>query len=63
MADKLMRYYQYVLEEAGINGKVKLAQMTKIPSNKAAMEPDTPQTIKQFREAITQITGKPTPML
>ena len=61
MADKLMKYYQYVDQEAGMAGKIKLAQMTKTPSTKAATQPDTPEILLQFKEAISKITGKPAP--
>ena len=61
MADRLMKYYQYVSEQAGLNGKVKLAQMTNIPSSKAAMEPDSHEAIQRFKDAIKEITGKPAP--
>jgi len=58
MADRLMKYYQYVSEQVGASGRVKLATMTKVPSSKAAMEPDTPEIIKKFKDAINEITGK-----
>jgi hypothetical protein len=61
VADRLMKYYQYVSEEAGLSGKVKLAQMTKIPSTRAAMEPDTQDVIQRFQAAVKEITGKAAP--
>jgi hypothetical protein len=61
VADRLMKYYQYISEQAGLGGKVKLAQITRIPSTKAAMEPDTQEAIQKFQEAIKEITGKPAP--
>ena len=61
MADRLMQYYQYVSEQAGLNGKVKLAQMTNIPSTKAAVEPDSQDAIQKFKDAIREITGKAAP--
>jgi len=61
MADKLMRYYEYINQEAGFSGKVKLAQMTKVPSTQAAMQPETQEILQQFKEAIRQITGKAAP--
>lgn len=61
MADKLMKYYQYVSEKAGASGRMKLAMMTKVPSTKAAMEPDSPEILKAFREAVKQLTGAPPP--
>jgi hypothetical protein len=56
-----MKYYQYVAEQAGLQGKVKLAQITNIPSSKAAIDPDTQDAIQKFKEAVSQITGKPAP--
>jgi hypothetical protein len=61
MAEKLMKYYQYVSEQAGAVGRTKVAMLTKVPSTKAAMEPDTPEMIKIFKEAIRQVTGDPPP--
>jgi hypothetical protein len=61
MAEKLMKYYAYVGQEAGMGAKIKLATATKIPSTKAAMEPDSPENISAFRTAIEEITGKPAP--
>ena len=61
MADRLMKYYQYVAEQAGLGGKIKLAQITQVPSTKAAMEADTPEAIQRFQAAIQEITGKPAP--
>ena len=61
MADRLMKYYQYISEQSGLSGKVKLAQMTRVPSTKAAVEPDTQETIQKFQEAVREITGKPAP--
>jgi len=61
MANILMKYYQYVAEQSGALGKMKLAMATKVPSTKAALEPDTAETIRIFQEAIKEITGKPAP--
>jgi hypothetical protein len=61
VADRLMKYYQYISEQSGLGGKIKLAQITKLPSNKAAMEPDTQDVIQKFQEAVKEITGKPAP--
>ncbi|HVP77905.1 MAG TPA: hypothetical protein VMV04_08410 [Thermodesulfobacteriota bacterium] len=61
MGEKLLRYYKYIQDHEGFSGKIKLAQMTHIPSSQAAVEPDTPEVIERFKEAIEKITGKPTP--
>lgn len=63
MADILVKYYQYVAVEAGYIGKLKLAQLTKLPLTRAAMEPDTPELIEAFNRAVAAVTGKPTPDL
>jgi hypothetical protein len=62
MAMKLMQYYQYVSEQKGTLGKTQLAMKTKLPSSKAAMEPDTPEILAQFRAAVKEITGKDAPV-
>ncbi len=62
MAERLLLYFKYIKEEKGFEGQVKLAQATKMPSTKAAMEPDSPENIKRFREAIKLLTGKDAPL-
>jgi hypothetical protein len=61
MAEKLLEYYNYIQQKEGFLGKVRLAQLTHIPSVQAAVEPDTPQMIERFKKAIETITGKPAP--
>jgi hypothetical protein len=63
MGDKILLYYKYIFEKAGSEGKIRLAQMTHVPSVIAAMEPDTPELIERFREAIEEITGQLAPTL
>jgi hypothetical protein len=63
MAEKLVRYYKHVGDAAGLPGKIQLAQLTKVPSTRAAMTPDTPDVIELFRNAIAQITGTKPPLL
>ena len=45
MAEKLLLYDKYVQDKEGFSGKVKLAQLTHIPSVQAAVGPDTPEVI------------------
>jgi len=61
MGERLMRYYQYVAEEAGMKGKFKLAQLTKIPAIHAATMNDTPEVLRRFANAVKEVTGKPAP--
>ncbi|MCK5125439.1 MAG: hypothetical protein KAR42_04225 [candidate division Zixibacteria bacterium] len=59
MGQKLVEYYKIVSDHSGIRGKSTLAGITKIPSIKAALEPDSPELIKTFEEAVKKIIGKP----
>jgi hypothetical protein len=61
MAEKLLKYYQYIQDKEGFSGKIRLAQLTHIPSVQAVVEPDTPQMIERFKKAIEKITGTPAP--
>jgi hypothetical protein len=60
---KLLQYYEYIYDNQGVLGKIRLAQMTHITSVQAVVEPDTPQMIERFKKAIEKITGKPAPNL
>lgn len=61
MAEKLMRYIQWAQEQGGMIGKVHLAQATKIPSARAAVEPDNAENVKLFREACVKLFQKDPP--
>jgi hypothetical protein len=63
MAEKLLLYYRYMKNQQGLPGQVKLAQETKIPTTKAAMESDTAANIQLFRSAIRKLTGQEPPIL
>lgn len=63
MAEKLLRYYKYVQDRLGLEGKIQLAKETKIPSTQAALEPDTSEVIQKFRVAIEKITHQAAPDL
>ncbi|MFP4459413.1 MAG: hypothetical protein ACLFSQ_07485 [Candidatus Zixiibacteriota bacterium] len=61
MAEKLIMYYKYINDKVGFTGKMKLATLTKVPSTKASLEPDTEENIQKFKEAVEEITGKEAP--
>lgn len=61
MGVKLLKYYKYISVESGLKGKIKLAVMTKVPSIKAAITPDTEEKIMLFKKSIKEITGKDAP--
>lgn len=63
MGHKILLYYKYVKDQVGFQGKIQLAQKTKMPSTIAATAVDDPETLKKFRKAIEEITGKPAPVL
>ena len=55
MAEKLLEYYEKAKEKGGMRAQMKLEMVTRISSNKAAEEPDSPENIKVFEEALAQI--------
>ena len=61
MGEKLLQYYKYIKDKEGFFGEIKLAQLTRMPSARAATEVDTPGIIERFKNAIEKITGKPAP--
>jgi len=61
MAERLLQYYTYITDELGMEGKVRLAQETKIPAAVAAVTPDSQINLKMFREAVERLTGEPAP--
>ena len=54
MGKMLVSYYDEA-GSLGLQARMKLAMLTKIPSAKAADEPDSPESVKLFRDAMAQI--------
>jgi hypothetical protein len=63
MGQALMKYYALIEKEGGMMAKMKLAAATRMPSVKAATEPDTADIVAAFRKAYQEITGKAAPMV
>jgi hypothetical protein len=61
MAEKLLKLYKFAQDVGGAQAKVKLAMATKMPSTKAATEPDTKENIQVLSAAIKEILGKDPP--
>jgi hypothetical protein len=61
MAEKLLRLYKFVQDNAGPQAKVQVAMAAKLPSSRAAMEPDTPEAIRSLSAAIKSVLGKDPP--
>lgn len=55
MAAKLTEYYAQASKQYGVMGRMKLAMLTKISSEKASAEPDSPENIKLFEQALLQL--------
>ena len=61
MGQKLLKLYKFVADHGGLPAKIELATQTKIPSSMAAMQPDSPENLKIFKDAIKKITGETPP--
>ncbi len=55
MAAKLTEFYEQASKEFGVMGRMKLAMLTKISSEKAVAEMDSPENIKLFQQAMLQL--------
>ncbi len=55
MAAKLTDFYAKASSEFGVMGRMKLAMLTKIPSERAGTEADTPANIQLFEQAFRQM--------
>ncbi len=61
MGERLLRYYKYIGEKQGLDGKRKLAFATGLPSIVAATEPDSRENLEAFKKAVEEITQQPPP--
>ena len=55
MAAKLSEFYKQAAQEFGLAGRIKLAMLTKISSEKAANADDSPENIRIFEQALKQL--------
>jgi len=55
MAARLISFYQKAKEIGGIKAEMRLAMITKMPSSKAEVAPDTPENIRLFESALAEI--------
>ena len=62
MGQKILKFYEFVDDELGLVGKIKLAQRTKIPSTLAASVPDSPENLALFMTEVKGVTGKAPPL-
>jgi hypothetical protein len=55
MGDKIIEYFEKVKSIGGFKGQMRLAVITKISLQKAATEPDTPETLMRVEAAMKEI--------
>ncbi|HVP33173.1 MAG TPA: hypothetical protein VMT09_05925 [Steroidobacteraceae bacterium] len=55
MAAKLNEFYKQAAQEFGLAGRIKLAMLTKISSEKAEAAEDTPENLRIFEQAMQQL--------
>jgi hypothetical protein len=55
MAAKLNEFYKQAAQEFGLAGRIKLAMLTKVSSEKAEAAEDSPENIRIFEQALRQL--------
>jgi hypothetical protein len=55
MAETLVSYYTEMEKEFGFAGRMKLAMLTKISSDKAESAADSPENVRAFELAVKQL--------
>jgi phage-related protein len=55
MGKKLTQFYEEAKELGGLKAKMRLAMITLMPGAQAKVEPDSPENIKKFQEAMKEI--------
>ncbi|AKV03987.1 hypothetical protein AKJ09_10650 [Labilithrix luteola] len=55
MGDRLASFYEQAESVGGLDAKIRLALLTRIPSTRALVEPDSPQNVSRFETALTEI--------
>ncbi len=55
MGARIAGFYVEAESIAGLDGKIQLAMLTRIPSTRALVEPDSPQNVARFESAIQHL--------
>jgi len=55
MGAQLVDFYKKAEAKAGMQGKIKLAMITKMSSDEAEKAPDSPENIQKFQAALDQL--------
>ncbi len=56
MGAQLTRFYDEAKKMGGLKAQMRLAMLTKMPSAKAQSQPDSPENVKAFRDALAEIS-------
>jgi hypothetical protein len=59
MGERILKAFQMAREAGGATASMRLAAKGGMSSTKAKDEPDSPELIKKFEEALAEILGKP----
>ena len=62
MGQKLLKFYELIKADGGMQSQMRLAMKTGLASTKADAEPDSPENIAKFKAAFKEITGKDAPI-
>lgn len=55
MGAKLFAFYEKAKALGGIKGQMRMAVLTRMPSARAKEAPDSPENIKKFEEALSEL--------
>ena len=55
MGQKLTTYYEKAKAKGGIKAQMRMAMITMLSSSKAGTEPDSPENIAKFENALKEI--------
>ena len=62
MGQKLLDIFEAVKKEGGMAAQMRLAMSAGMASTQAATAPDSPESLKKFRDAYKEITNKNCPV-
>ena len=58
MAERLVKYYDFTQNKAGIVGRMRLALKVRMTSQQAKEEPDSPDLLQKIKAAVREVTGE-----
>lgn len=55
MGQQLVAFFDQAKTMGGMKAQMRLAMLSKVPSAKAASEPDAPETVQKFQAAMKEL--------